>query len=252
MKKPENVLLIALTTISAILTALLLGGFDGLLSRIGVWCGFSEAAQYQNAAFWLAVLSFLSCITCIVLIPTALVKLQYSVSFSAALTFALGRYGMTYIMLPFFLMRFVSVSKMLPYIINDEQIANPFYNITLWKECAEWGSLLSVLLLIFWGCLMVMNLFGSLRYGYIAANLASALCLVPLLYLTLDYVISTHIQNILLTALLLICATAAIICALRFKGQKTPPLRPFFAQADDDDLFWRKKREKQRKEREMR
>ena len=57
---------------------------------------------------------------------------------------------------------------------------------------------------------------------------------------------------ILLTALLLICATAAIICALRFKGQKTPPLRPFFAQADDDDLFWRKKREKQRKEREMR
>ena len=247
MKKPKNILLAALTAISAILTALLIGGFDGLLSRIGVWCGFSEAAQYQNAAFVLSLFSCLCCLATLLLVPVALTKLQYRVTYPAALSFVFGRYGLTYIMLPFFVMRFVGVDKWLPYIINDQQLFNPLYHETLWRECAEWGSLLTVLVIIFWGCLMVMNLFGSLRYGYIAVNIASLLCLLPMLYLTLDYTLSANAQNLTLTALLLASVLGALYGTFQCMGQKIPPLRPFFAQADDDDLFWRKKREKERK-----
>ncbi len=247
MRKLKNILFAVLTALTAVGCILLVRGFDGVLARIGAWCALTSAAQYQNAAFILAVFAYLLCMALALLLPTALTKLQYKVTYPTALSFAVGRYGLGFITLPLFVMRFVSVNALIPYIINEEQIANPLYHETLWRECAEWGSMAMVLILIFWGCLMVMNLFGSLRYGYVAVNVASALCLIPMLYLSLDYAWVANGQNLLFTALVLLTLIAAVYGALKCRGQETPPLRPFFTHADSDDLFWRKKREKERK-----
>lgn len=103
-----------------------------------------------------------------------------------------------------------------------------------------------VLTLIFWICLLALNLFGVLRYGYIIVNLASALCILPLLYLTLDYALILNLQNVIFTLLVLIVFIGAVLGAI-FIPTKNPTLRPFFAQAENDDLFWRKKRETERK-----
>lgn len=242
MKKAKNLFLAIASILSAVCSALLLNGFDGLLSFVSKWTHF----DYQSGAFILAIVCFISCICTCLLLPAAQVRLQYEVSIGKAFAFSVKRYCFTYMVLPFFVMRFACIDKMLPY-LQENQIHNPLYHQTIWKECAEWGSMLMVLALIFWVCLLALNLFGVLRYGHIAVNLASLLCLLPLMYLTLDYAPVTHIQNITLTVLVLLVFIGAILAALLIPKQATPPLRPFFAQAENDDLFWRKKRETERK-----
>ncbi len=131
MKNPKNILITVLTALSVLTTVLLVGSFDGVLNRIGAWCGFSEATEYQNGAFLLAILCYLSCAAVALLVPTVLTKLQYKITYPAALSFAVGKYGFGFITLPLFIMRFVSVKAWLPYITNEAQIANPLYHETL-------------------------------------------------------------------------------------------------------------------------
>lgn len=236
----KNILFVIFTTLLILGCALLVGGFDGLLFRLGIWCGFQDAADYQNGAFALAILSYLCCLSVALLVPTTLVKLQYQITYPTSISFVIKRYAFVYITLPLFIMRLICVDAWIPYIIDEGQIANPLYHETLWRECAEWGSMAMVILLIFWVCLMIMSLFGSLRYGYIAVNIAAVLCLFPMLYLSLDYVFIIKMYNFTLSTLVVFTLFAATIFILRSKSPKKPPLRPFFAQADTDTHLRRK------------
>lgn len=233
MKRFKIGCFIGATLLSVSATLILMNLFDKLVAMGGY-------------AYFLAVLYFISVMASCLMLPVAFTKLQYAVSYKNAFLFTVKRYALTYIALPFFVMRFAGVGAWLPYLTNEGQLANPLYHQALWNTCAEWTSLAMVLILIAWLCLMALGLFGVLRYGYIALNTASALCLIPLGYLTLDYAAVPSAQNILLTALTLLCVVGAVVGTMAAKGQKTPPLRPFFAHADSDDLFWRKKREKER------
>ncbi len=240
MKKLKNILFVTFSSLLILCCVLLVRGFDGLLNRIGVFFNFQNTVDYQNGAFILTILCYLCCLTVALLVPTALVKLQYQLSFLDSIFFVVKRYALVYITLPLFIMRLICVDAWIPYIVDEGQIGNPLYHETLWRECAEWGSMAMVLLLIFWGCLMVMNLFGSLRYGYIAVNIAAVLCLFPMLYLSLDYVLVVKAQNFTLSILLLLTLIAVIVVIFYRNSPKKPPLRPFFAQADTDAPLGRK------------
>ncbi len=235
MKKFKNWFFAIISILSAVCSVLLLNSFDGLLATFG-----------QDGAFALTLLCFISYIAACFLLPTAAAKLQYQINLRNAFLFSVKRYCFTYMALPFFIMRFACIDKLLPY-ITAEQLHNPLYHQSVWKVSAECSSFLMVLTLIFWACLLTLNLFGVLRYGYIAVNLASILCLLPLLYLTLDYALILNPQNIIFTLLVLIVFIGTVLGALLIPKPSMPPLRPFFAQAENDDLFWRKKRETERK-----
>ena len=151
------------------------------------------------------------------------------------------------ITLPLFVMRFAGIDSWLPYLMDEGQIANPLYHPVLWAECAEWGSLAMMIVIIFWVCLLAMNLFGSLPYGYIVVNLAGALCLPIMLYLSLDYAAILRGQNVILT--LLVLATILLILALAIDGKKEnlPSLRPFFAQGEENERKWKEEKKHRKK-----
>ena len=219
--------------------ALLLSKFDGVLATVGGWIGLHSDQAYQNAAYVLVILLYICAMAGALLLPTALYYLQYRFTPLAALRFATRRFASVLITLPMFVMRFGGVDSWLPYLTDEGQIANPLYHSVLWSECAEWGALVMVIVVIFWGCLLAMNLFGSLPYGYVAANIGGALCLIPMAYLTLDYAAVLRGQNVLLTVLVVVFIALVAWIALQSKEQNLPPLRPFFAEGEANEQKWK-------------
>ena len=135
----------------------------------------------------------------------------------------------------------------MPYATASGWLNNPLYHEALWSDCYDWGSAMMVVTMLFWGALLVLNLFGSMKYGYVAINIAALASLLPILYTTLDYCLTGVWFDIVFIALILITDVALTVVFVRSRHISTDlTLRPFFALAKQDEEYEEKKKRDQK------
>ena len=184
----------------------------------------------------------------VALIVTAFAKLQYKLTYKHAFLYQFKKYPITFMALPSFIFCYVTQYTLSEYIdFPYYGYTNPLYNEALFVWCYNWGSLLMLITLLLWLGVLTLNLFGSVKYGYYGINILSAIGLVSSLYVAFDIICmgTWHTTVFLILNIVYELLCMSLLLLLRGKNIQ-PALRPFFALAEQDEEYEKRKKRDQK------
>ena len=242
MKKIRSILFTMLTIFSAALYYISTTEYNRLINHL-----FPQSEEIGMVV--LGCLQAIFLVLTALLVTTAFAKLQYHITYKNALLYQFKRYAIAFMALPPYVLCFITIYPLSEYAVLPEY-TNPLYLPELFEWCYTWGSVLMVITLLLWVGVLAMNLFGSVQYGYYGINLLAAIGLAATLYVSTDiFAMGTWCSTTFVVFNILYELICIVLIFLLRRNNIHPTPRPFFAQADEDDLFWRKKAERQRNQR---
>ena len=244
MKKIKHVLFILIIAMSAFLYYLTADKFGWLVEQIPL----SSQIQTEITIVIIGCLQAIFFVLAALFTVVAFAKLQYKITYKRAFLYQLKKYPIAFMALPSFIFCCVTQYALSEYIdFPYYGYTNPLYNEALFGWCYNWGSLLMLITLLLWLGVLTINLFGCVKYAYCGINILSAIGLISSMYVAFDIISMSTWHTTVFLILNIVYELLCIALLLLLRGKNIQPaLRPFFALAEQDEEYEKRKKRDQK------